>query len=118
MSVQISGQVPGEKLNGLVDLAEQFIDDETGRVLVIGVVEPSKIVHNVAKQETYPVVRFSQIDALQGDLDDKSRIAILDVVTGGGTLDEIGRALLEAAFKARTGLEQLDFDAPDLDADE
>jgi hypothetical protein len=97
MSVQISGQVPGEKLNGLVDLADQFINDETGRVVIIGVVEPSKIVHNVVKQETYPVVRFLQIEALSPELEQQ------------------GRTLLEAAFKARTGLEQLDFDAPDLD---
>ncbi|PPH97793.1 hypothetical protein C5C95_11250 [Rathayibacter sp. AY1B7] len=117
MSVQISGQVPGEKLNGLVDLASQFIDDETGRVVVIGVVEPSKIVHNVAKQETYPVVRFIQIDALQGELDDASRAKLVDALMDGD-LELIGRALLEAAYKARTGLDQLDFDAPDLDADE
>lgn len=92
MTVQLSGQMPGEQLNGLQVLEPELIKDETLRVTAIVTFEVTKIVHNVQKQDTYPVVRLLQIEPVLGDH------------------EEAAKATLQAAYQGRTGQDQLDLD--------
>jgi hypothetical protein len=95
MTVQLSGQVPGEQLNGLADLEPELIKDETMRVTALCTFEVTKIVHNVQKQDTFPVVRLLHIEPVKGDLEKKAK------------------ALQLSAYQSRTGENTLDL--PDVD---
>jgi hypothetical protein len=101
MGVQLSGQVPGEKANGLAVLEADLVADETKRITAVVTFDVSKIVHNVVKGDTYPVVRVSYIEPLEGEA------------------AEAAQRLAQGAYQARTGENELDFSNLDgVDADE
>lgn len=101
MTVQLSGQMPGEQLNGLAGLEPELIKNETIRVTAIVQFEVTKIVHNVQKQDTYPVVRLLVIEPLA----DKAEAA--------------AQKLQLVAYQARTGENTLEFPiVDDVEGDE
>lgn len=102
MAVQLSGQVPGEQLNGLAEIESELLADETMRVTAVVTLEVTKIVHNVQKQDTYPVVRALQIEPLR---DEDASLAV---------------KLQERALQRRTGNVPLPIDdepVPDVELD-
>lgn len=91
MSVMISGQRPGEELNGLNELQEPLLEADAEDVVVVATMRVTKIVDNVEKGERYPVVRLARVEPL---LDESAR--------------ETAAQLMQGAYEARTGNEALD----------
>lgn len=91
MSVMISGQRPGEELNGLNDLGEHLMEADAEDVVVIAVMRVTKIVDNVEKGERHPVVRLARVEPV---LEESAK----------GTAAQ----LMQGAYEARTGNEALD----------
>lgn len=90
MTVNISGQVPGEQQNGLVDIEATFMQERTpDPLMAVVIVERASLKYNDVKQEWSAVVRFRHIEPLSGAL----------------AVD--ARALLERAYATRTGEETL-----------
>jgi len=86
MTVNISGQVPGEQQNGLVDIEAELLHERTPDPIVAAVIiERASLKYNDVKQEWSAVVRFRHIEPLQDDH------------------ATAGRALLEKAYALRTG---------------
>lgn len=100
MTVMLSGQRPGDELNGLNDLQDDLLAPDAGDVVVVAVMRVTKIVDNVEKGERYPVVRLARVEPL---LDESAKDTATD--------------LLQGAYEARTGNEALDLsDVEDGDA--
>jgi hypothetical protein len=99
MTVNISGQVPGEQNNGLVDLEPQFIHERAPEPLVaVVVIERAALKFNDVKQEWSATVRFKHIEPLTQESDRK-----------------LARQLLETQYATRTGAESI---ATELDLPE
>ena len=90
MSVMFSGQRPGEELNGLERLHDQFMEAGAEDVVVVAIVRQSKRTMNDEKGEEYPTVRFARVEP----------------VLAGDKLDAL--QMLDRAYKERTGNEALD----------
>lgn len=91
MTVNISGQVPGEQNNGLVDLEPQFLHERAPEPMVaVVVIERSALKFNDVKQEWSATVRFRQIEPLPDEGHQK-----------------LARQLLESAYAARTGADSM-----------
>jgi hypothetical protein len=99
MTVNISGQVPGEQNNGLVDLEPQFIHERAPEPLVaVVVIERAALKFNDVKQEWSATVRFKHIEPLTQASDQK-----------------LARQLLETQYATRTGADSIatELDLPD-----
>lgn len=90
-SVQLSGQVPGEELNGLPPLQDYFLRADSDPVIAIVVIDTAKDVNNRVSGEKYPVVRFTRIEPV---LDEGDAAA--------------AREILTRAYNARENKEPLD----------
>ncbi|WP_022886403.1 hypothetical protein [Glaciibacter superstes] len=104
MGINLSGQVPGEQLNGLADMEEELLHERTpDQFLAVVVVERASRKYDDVKQITSAVVRFKHIEPLEGERAESARL------------------LLEAAYAARTGEAtlplELDLDEPLEDED-
>ncbi|MEF2979054.1 hypothetical protein [Subtercola sp. YIM 133946] len=87
MGINLSGQVPGEQLNGLPDMEQDLLDARTPESwLAIVVMERSKHSYDDIKQVTSAVVRFQHIEPIE-DEDDAKAV----------------RSYLEKAYQRRTG---------------
>lgn len=95
MGVTLSGAMPAEEVNGLEAIEDGLLEDPTGERIAIVRFSVSKIVNNLDKGDTYPVVRLAQIEPVSGEQGDAAR------------------ELLKAAYFARTGATTLDFDGLD-----
>lgn len=91
MTVMISGQRPGEELNGLNDLDEHLMGADAEDVVVVAVMRVTKIVDNVEKGERHPVVRIARVEPLLE-----------------GSAKDTAALLMQGAYEARTGNEALD----------
>ncbi|UOE45510.1 hypothetical protein [Agromyces larvae] len=86
MTVNISGQVPGEQQNGLVDVEEELLHERTpDPMLAVVIIERAALRFNDLKQEWSAVIRFRHIEPLDGKQAD------------------VARGLLEAAYQERGG---------------
>ncbi|MFD4957110.1 hypothetical protein [Microbacterium sp. NPDC058389] len=90
MAVMFSGQRPGEELNGLERLHDAFMEADADDVVVVALVRRSKRTINDEKGEAYPTVRFARVEPVT----DNDHAAAL--------------AMLDRAYKARTGNEALE----------
>lgn len=64
--VTLSGAMPAEEMNGLDPIEDGLLSDP-GKVRVAVVrLSVSKIVNNLDRSDTYPVVRLAQIEPLAG----------------------------------------------------
>ncbi|MDF2554171.1 MAG: hypothetical protein K0R60_66 [Microbacterium sp.] len=100
MSVMFSGQRPGEELNGLERLHDHFMEPGADDVVVVALVRQSKRTLNDEKGEQYPTIRFARVEPVTEN----------DVTAA--------RAMLDRAYKARTGNEALDLPELDLEGGE
>jgi hypothetical protein len=91
MTVQVQPARPKEQFDGLQALEASLLSDHTQTVTAVITYEVAKIVDDLKKDEQYPVLYIKSIEPLLGDH------AVM------------GRELLEKAYKARTGEDQLDF---------
>ncbi len=89
MAVTISGQRPGEELNGLEELHDKLMEADADDVVAVVVIRRVKRVLPDDK-DSYPVVRLARIEP----------VAVDDVPEA--------TAMLERAYAARTGNEALD----------
>lgn len=96
MTVNISGQVPGEQGNGLLAIEEELLlDERTPEPLIaVCVIDRASLKYNDVKQEWSAVIRFRQIEP----------------VLGSDATD--ARALLERAYARRTGEQTLPIPIP------
>lgn len=94
MGIQLSGQVPAEEYNGLEALHDELMADVVDDVVAVVVFRRAKRVLPDDK-EPYPILRIARVEAIQGSSEDTAR------------------ALLDDAYKARTGNEALDMSALD-----
>lgn len=86
MTVTISGQVPGEQQNGLIDIEDELLHERTpDPITAVVVIERASLKYNDVKQEWSSTIRFRHIEPLDGELADA------------------GRKLLEQAYEKRTG---------------
>lgn len=85
--INLSGQVPGEQLNGLLDMEEDLLHERTpDSFLAVVVVERASRKYDDVKQQTSAVVRFKHIEPIHDGKD-------ADLVRGH----------LEKAYATRTG---------------
>jgi hypothetical protein len=104
--INISGQVPAEQNNGLVELESVLLAERTPEPIVaVVVIDRHGLKFVDDKQEWSSTVKLKHIEPLSGDA------------------AETGRKLLESAFQVRTGETTLDVfatqdDAPDFDPDD
>lgn len=90
--VAISGQVPGDEVNGLKSRAKELRASPRQLRLIIGIVDVAKVTRNVDKDFEYPTVRFRHIELVPEEfIHDASAI--------------LGKALGD-----RTGMDQLPFE--------
>ena len=101
MTVQIQPAKPKDEHNGLADLEEELLGHPEREVVAIVTYGVAKIVDDKKKAETYPVVYVKHIEPVMGE---ESASAARD--------------LQVAAYKARTGADELDFDGLEDDAPE
>lgn len=94
MGIQLSGQVPAEEYNGLEALHDALMADVVDDVVAVVVFRRAKRVLPDDK-DAYPILRIARVEAIQGAGEDAAR------------------ALLDEAYKARTGNEALDMSALD-----
>ncbi len=95
MTVQIQPARPKDQRNGLENLEDDLLDDQQQTVTAIVTYAVAKVVDDLKKEERYPVVYVKHIEPILGvDLD----AAI---------------AMQVAAYKARTGENELDLDFAD-----
>lgn len=93
MGISISGQVPGESVNAMAALDEEWQKDVTPEpVYAVVKIERHGFKHDDAKQERRPVMKISHIEIADQD-----------------TL----RSLLSEAYTARTGENALDLSGLD-----
>lgn len=92
--------VPPEERNGFFGIEEELIENAGTAAPIIAIVTYTldDVVQKVVKGETYPVVKAFSIEPLHDDAAIKSAVALRD-----------------AALKARTGAETLDFGDEDGD---
>lgn len=92
MSVNLSGQMPGEQLNGLLDMQDVLLDLRTPEAfLAVVVVERAKRNYDDQKQAASAVVRLRHIEPVEADTEDAA----------------LARQLLERQYARRTGNESL-----------
>lgn len=89
MGIQLSGQVPAEDYNGLESLHDALMEDVVEDVVAVVIFRRAKRVLPDDK-DPYPIIRIARVEPVNGD----------GVATA--------RGLMDAAYKARTGNEQLD----------
>lgn len=99
MTVQIQPARPKDQHNGLEALEDDLLDDQQQTVTAIVTYAVAKIVDDLKKDERYPVVYVKHIEPIVGA--DR----------------EAAEALQQAAYKARTGEDQLDLDFAAEDAE-
>jgi hypothetical protein len=93
MTVQVQPARPKDQFNGLEAIEADILAAPRGEsILAIVQYERKKRVEDEDKEETYPVLRVRHIEPIRGDLEAQAR------------------ELLETAYKARTGEDQLDLD--------
>jgi hypothetical protein len=101
MTINISGQVPAEQSNGLVDLEKDFLHElAPDPLMAVVIVERASLKFNDVKQEWSATVRFKHIEPLQGEASDEAR------------------KLLQDAYSLRTGEAALDLSSLTLADDE
>lgn len=96
MSVMFSGQRPGEELNGLERLYDDFMKADSEDVVVVAIVRRASRKFDDEKGEAHPTVRFARVEP------------VLD----GDKLETL--QILDRAYKARTGNEALDIADADV----
>ena len=99
MTVQIQPARPKDQHNGLEALEHDLLDDNTQTVTAIVTYAVAKVVDDLKKDEQYPVLYVKHIEPILGEAREEAE------------------ALQVAAYKARTGQDQLDLDFAD-EADE
>jgi hypothetical protein len=68
MGINLSGQVPGEQLNGLLDMEDELLHERTpDPFIAVVVLERASRKYDDVKQVTSAVVRFKHIEPLQGE---------------------------------------------------
>jgi hypothetical protein len=105
MTVNISGQVPGEQQNGIIAIEDEFLDERTpDAIYAVVKIERASLKYNDVKQEWSATIRFPHIEPILNEAD----IAA-------------AKALLERAYSARNdganGQTPLDIVEPALDLD-
>lgn len=100
MGVQVQPAKPKDQFNGLGALESDLIADDEQTVTAVVQYRVAKVVEDKKKDETYPVLYVVAIEPVRGDLESKVLAA------------------REAAYKARTGEDQLDLDFSIEDAAE
>jgi hypothetical protein len=93
-----SGQRPGEELNGLERLHDEFMRPDAEDVLVVAIVRRSKRTLNDEKGEEYPTVRFARVEPVT----ENDKVA--------------AQQMLDRAYLARTGNDSLELPGFDDDA--
>lgn len=87
MTVNISGQVPGEQQNGLVDIEGELTQERTPEpILAVVIIERSTLKFNDLKQDWSATIRFRHIEPIEDETDATA-----------------ARTLLEKAYATRTG---------------
>ncbi len=98
MTVQIQPARPKDQHNGLEELESALLADHGQTVTAIVTYGVAKIVDDLKKEEQYPVLYAKHIEPILGDAREQAE------------------ALQAAAYKVRTGENELDLDfAPDDD---
>jgi hypothetical protein len=92
MTVQIQPAKPKDEHNGLADIEDRVLANPHETVTVITTYVVKKITEDVETGERYPVLKAKHIEPVLGD---HEATAI---------------TLRDAAYKARTGAEELDLD--------
>ncbi|QJU54377.1 hypothetical protein SCB71_14625 [Herbiconiux sp. KACC 21604] len=92
MTVQIQPAKPKDEHNGLADIEDRILANPHQTVTVITTYVVKKITEDVETGERYPVLKAKHIEPVLGD-DEASAIELRD-----------------AAYKTRTGAEELDLD--------
>lgn len=91
MTINISGQVPGESTNAMAGLVETWIKDVTpDAVYAVVKIERSGFKHDDSKQERKPIMKFTHIEI--GDQEELKQL-ITDLYverTGENALDMPG----------------------------
>ena len=95
MTVQIQPARPKDQHNGLENLEHDLLDDHQQTVTAIVTYAVAKVVDDLKKEERYPVLYVKHIEPILG-ADTDAAIA-----------------LQQAAYKVRTGEDQLDLDFAD-----
>jgi len=95
MTVQIQPARPKDQHNGLENLEHDLLDDHQQTVTAVVTYAVAKIVDDLKKDEQYPVLYAKHIEPILG-ADQDAAIA-----------------LQQAAYKVRTGEDQLDLDFAD-----
>lgn len=93
MTVQVQPARPKDQFNGLEAIEAEILAAPRGEtILAIVQYERKKRVEDEDREETYPVLRVRHIEPVLGELAEQVR------------------GLLEVAYKARTGEDQLELD--------
>lgn len=100
MTVQIQPARPKDQHNGLEDLEQELLQDHGRTVTAVVTYAVAKIVDDLKKDEQYPVLYAKHIEPILGDAREQAE------------------ALQVAAYKARTGENQLDLDFEGADESE
>jgi len=101
MSVTLSGAMPAEEMNGLEPILDGLLQDPADTRIAVVRLHVAKIINNLDKPSTYPVVRLAQIEPLSGP----------DA--------EAAEKLLKSAYFQRTGATTLPIDElDDLDGED
>lgn len=120
MTVNISGQVPGEAQNGLADIEQRLTQERTpDPFFVIAIVERASLKYNDVKQEWSAVVRFRHIEPLEGAMADEGR-EVLERAYGLRTGETTLPIALEGVDEAGDDVEDrdVDLDTPLADSDD
>jgi hypothetical protein len=98
--ISISGQVPAEQNNGLIDHEAELLAERTPEPIVaVVIIERHGLKFVDDKQDWSATVKFRHVEPLAGDA------------------AETARKLLESAYQVRTGETKLDFGAAEAEAD-
>lgn len=95
MTVQIQPARPKDQHNGLEALEHELLEEPGQTVTAIVTYAVAKVVDDLKKDEQYPVLYAKHIEPILGDEREQAE------------------ALQQAAYKARTGQDQLDLDFAD-----
>jgi len=96
MAVQIQPAKPKDQHNGLVALEQSLLEDTSMQVTAVVTYRMAKVVEDIKKDETYPVVFVQHIEPIT----DASALATV-------------QQLQAAAYQVRTGETELDFGGSD-----
>jgi hypothetical protein len=103
MTVQIQPAKPKDQHNGLADIEAQIMADPSVEITAVVTYKVAKIVDDLKKDEQYPVLYAAHIEVAAGQLETQAK------------------EIQQAAYKVRTGEDQLDLDfepADDGDGDD